>query len=294
MLLGGGQMPGGATTASRSAAGHAKPAGRTRVAPAADPLRPLLEVRGATIQYKTQAHLVTATYRVGFRVLQGDRFVLLGPSGCGKSTLLKAVGGYLQPTEGEIRLKGELITKSGPDRIMVFQEFDQLLPWKTVLENVVFPLRTTGTLNGKDAEERAMYYIKKVNLTKFVHSYPHTLSGGMKQRVAIARGMAMEPDILLMDEPFAALDALTRTRMQDELLALWDETQFTVLFVTHSIPEAIKIGSRILLLSPHPGQVKAEINSVPRGQESSNEATALGREIHDMLFADQIEETPHG
>ncbi len=112
----------------------------------------------------------------------------------------------------------------------------------------------------------------------------------MKQRVAIARGMAMEPDILLMDEPFAALDALTRTRMQDELLSLWDETRFTVLFVTHSIPEAIKLGSRILLLSPHPGQVKAEINSVPRGQENSNEAAALGRAIHDMLFADQIEE----
>jgi NitT/TauT family transport system ATP-binding protein len=255
--------------------------------------QPLLDVRGVTIQYKTQHHLITATYRVGFQVLQGDRFVVVGPSGCGKSTLLKAVGGYLAPTEGEIRLKGELITKPGPDRLMVFQEFDQLLPWMTVLENVVFPLKTTGTLHGKAATERAMHYIEKVKLTDFANSYPHMLSGGMKQRVAIARGMAMEPDILLMDEPFAALDALTRTRMQDELLALWDEIRFTVLFVTHSIPEAIKLGSRILLLSPHPGQVKAEINSVPRGQENSNEAAALGREIHDMLFADQIEEAPH-
>ncbi len=255
--------------------------------------RPLLDVRGVTMQYKTQAHLITATYRVSFNVLQGDRFVVVGPSGCGKSTLLKAVGGYLTPTEGEIRLKGERITKPGPDRIMVFQEFDQLLPWMTVFENVTFPLKTTGTLHGKAADERAMHYIEKVKLTDFAHSYPHTLSGGMKQRVAIARGMAMEPDILLMDEPFAALDALTRTRMQDELLSLWDETRFTVLFVTHSIPEAIKLGSRILLLSPHPGQVKAEINSVPRGQENSNEAAALGREIHDMLFADQIEEAPH-
>ncbi|HTA99750.1 MAG TPA: ABC transporter ATP-binding protein [Bradyrhizobium sp.] len=245
------------------------------------------------MQYKTQAHLITATYRVSFSVLQGDRFVVVGPSGCGKSTLLKAVGGYLAPTEGEIRLKGERIVKPGPDRIMVFQEFDQLLPWMTVLENVVFPLKTTGTLRGKAAEARAMHYIEKVKLADFAQNYPHTLSGGMKQRVAIARGMAMEPDILLMDEPFAALDALTRSRMQDELLSLWDETRFTVLFVTHSIPEAIKLGNRILLLSPHPGQVKAEINSVPRGEENSNEAAALGREIHDMLFADQIEEAPN-
>jgi len=291
-------MPSGATLASKSAlpgAGGIKAvsAGSSgRAAADADPNQPLLDVRGVTIQYKTQRHLVTATYRVGFNVLQGDRFVVLGPSGCGKSTLLKAVGGYLQPTEGEIRLKGELIKKPGPDRIMVFQEFDQLLPWKTVLENVAFPLKTTGSLDTKAAYARAMHYIEKVKLTKFEHSYPHTLSGGMKQRVAIARAMAMEPDILLMDEPFAALDALTRTRMQDELLALWDEIRFTMLFVTHSIPEAIKIGSRILLLSPHPGQVKAEINSVPRGQENSNDAAALGREIHEMLFADQIEETP--
>ncbi len=290
-------MMSGTTVASRSAvpgAGARKEAaGRSRGGNAADAGQPLLDVRGVTIQYKTQHHLITATYRVSFKVLQGDRFVVVGPSGCGKSTLLKAVGGYLAPTEGEIRLKGELITKPGPDRLMVFQEFDQLLPWMTVLENVVFPLKTTGTLQGKAAIERAMHYIQKVKLTDFANSYPHTLSGGMKQRVAIARGMAMEPDILLMDEPFAALDALTRTRMQDELLQLWDEIRFTVLFVTHSIPEAIKLGSRILLLSPHPGQVKAEINSVPRGQENSDEAAALGREIHDMLFADQIEEAPH-
>ena len=287
-------MASGATLATNSTLpGKAGPALRGRAATDTEPGRLLLDVRGVTIQYKTQHHLITATYRVSFNVLQGDRFVVVGPSGCGKSTLLKAVGGYLAPTEGEIKLKGELITKPGPDRIMVFQEFDQLLPWKTVFENVTFPLKTTGTLTGKAADERAMHYIDKVNLTEFAHSYPHTLSGGMKQRVAIARGMAMEPDILLMDEPFAALDALTRTRMQDELLSLWDEIRFTVLFVTHSIPEAIKLGSRILLLSPHPGQVKAEINSVPRGQEDSDEAAALGREIHEMLFADQVEEAPN-
>lgn len=247
---------------------------------------PLLEVKGVTLQYKTPNHLVTATYRVDFEVFSGDRFILLGPSGCGKSTLLKAVGGYMAPTEGEMRLKGNLIKHPGPDRMMVFQEFDQLMPWKTVKQNVMFPLECTRRLGPKEAEDRAMHYIRKVNLEKFTDSFPHMLSGGMKQRVAIARGMAMEPDILLMDEPFAALDALTRRKMQDELMALWDETHFTVLFVTHSIPEAIKIGTRILLLSPHPGQVKAELNG-----GSQNEAAAdVERRIQNMLFADTIEE----
>ncbi|MER2251308.1 ABC transporter ATP-binding protein [Methylorubrum podarium] len=248
--------------------------------------QPLLEVDGVTLRYKTPHHLITATYKVSFDVLPGDRFVLLGPSGCGKSTLLKAVGGYMAPTEGEIRLKGQVVTGPGPDRMMVFQEFDQLLPWKTVKQNVVFALEASGRLTGRAAEERAMAYIDKVNLTKFLDSYPHMLSGGMKQRVAIARGMAMEPDILLMDEPFAALDALTRRRMQDELLALWDETRFTVLFVTHSIPEAIKIGSRILLLSPHPGEVKAELNSA----SSPGEQAGLESRIQQMLFAEEIKE----
>lgn len=247
----------------------------------------LLDVAGVTLQYKTPRHLVMATYRVSFQVFKADRFILLGPSGCGKSTLLKAVGGYLTPTEGEMRLKGQLIRKPGPDRMMVFQEFDQLLPWKTVRENVLFPLESTQRLGRHEMRERAMHYIDKVGLTKFADNYPHTLSGGMKQRVAIARGMAMEPDILLMDEPFAALDALTRRKMQDELLALWEDTRFTVLFVTHSIPEAIKIGSRILLLSPHPGQVRAELNTAT----DSASALALEQRIQQMLFAETIKET---
>jgi NitT/TauT family transport system ATP-binding protein len=251
---------------------------------------PLLDVRGVTLQYKTKDHLVTATYRVDFQVHKSDRYVLLGPSGCGKSTLLKAVGGYMTPTEGEIRLKGNVVTRPGPDRMMVFQEFDQLLPWKTVKENVMFPLLSSNKHSGKAAEDKAMQYIEKVNLAKFANHHPHMLSGGMKQRVAIARGMAMEPDVLLMDEPYAALDALTRRKMQDELLQLWDDTHFTVLFVTHSIPEAIKCGSRILLLSPHPGQVKAEINSVSRATADAESMKLLETRIHNMLFADEVEE----
>lgn len=252
--------------------------------------RPLLEVSGVTLQYKTKDHLITATYRVDFQVFRSDRYVLLGPSGCGKSTLLKAVGGYLSPVEGTIRLKGETITRPGPDRMMVFQEFDQLLPWKTVKQNVTFTLVKSGTLEGKAAEEKALHYIEKVNLTKFVDSYPHMLSGGMKQRVAIARAMAMEPDILLMDEPFAALDALTRRKMQEELLQLWDDTRFTVLFVTHSILEAITVGNCILLLSPHPGQVKAELNSSGIDEVDESSGLRLSDRIHKLLFSDQIEE----
>ncbi|TNC11311.1 ABC transporter ATP-binding protein [Methylobacterium terricola] len=250
-------------------------------------MSPLLDVRGVTLRYKTPNVLVTATERVSFRVDTSDRFVLLGPSGCGKSTLLKAVGGYLHPSEGEIRIKDRVVKEPGADRMMVFQEFDQLLPWKTVLENVTFPLLNARKMSRRDAEERARAYIEKVGLTRAIDSYPHTLSGGMKQRVAIARGMAMEPDILLMDEPFAALDALTRRTCQDELLQLWEETKFTVLFVTHSIAEAIKIGNRILLLSPHPGRVKAEVRDVDKVSSQDGSAGQLEQQIHDLLFADE-------
>jgi NitT/TauT family transport system ATP-binding protein len=270
--------------------GTGAPAGTSPPRVAALP-PPQLDVRGVTLQYKTKEHLVTATYRVDFQVYKSDRYVLLGPSGCGKSTLLKAVGGYMMPEEGEIHLNGKPVTRPGPDRMMVFQEFDQLLPWKTVKENVMFPMLAARKGSARDIAAKAMHYIEKVNLTQFANHHPHLLSGGMKQRVAIARAMAMEPEVLLMDEPYAALDALTRRKMQDELLQLWDDTHFTVLFVTHSIAEAIKCGSRILRLSPHPGQVKAELASVPRTEQDSAAAKELETRIHDMLFSDAVEDT---
>ena len=222
----------------------------------------LLRVDGVTLEYRSsgQQALIAAS-RVTFNVERADRFIILGPSGCGKSTILRAIGGYIKPLEGKILLNGKNIESPGPDRIFVFQEFDQLLPWKTVKNNIVFALTASRKFSRSEAEERAAAALEKVNLTKFAGSYPHTLSGGMKQRVAIARAMSMEPEILLMDEPFAALDALTRAKMQDELLQLCVDSRFTVLFVTHSIPEAIRVGTRILLLTPQPGRVKAEMDS---------------------------------
>jgi NitT/TauT family transport system ATP-binding protein len=249
-----------------------------------DPGTALVEVDGVTLQYRTRSTLVTAAWRVDFKVFAGDRFVLLGPSGCGKSTLLKAVGGWLAPVEGEIRFKGRRVGGPGPDRMAVFQEFDQLLPWRTVRQNVMFPLRVASRLPRREAAARAAAYIDKVKLGEFADAYPHTLSGGMKQRVAIARGMAMQPDMLLMDEPFAALDALTRRQMQEELLALWEETRVTLLFVTHSIEEAVRIGSRILVLSSRPGRVRAEIDSAPPGDPVA--AARLVERIHGLLFGE--------
>lgn len=261
-------------------------------AQAADGVAPLLNVSGVTLQYKTKKQIITATYEVDFQVYPADRFILLGPSGCGKSTLLKGVGGFLTPVSGRIELNGKAVERPGPDRMMVFQEFDQLLPWKTVIENIVFPMVTSGKCSRAEAIKRAERFIAKVNLTKFRDAYPHTLSGGMKQRVAIARGMAMGPSILLMDEPFAALDALTRLKMQEELLQLWDELRFTVLFVTHSIQEAIILGTRILVLSPHPGQVRAEINAhrFSHQNQTSAEFHQLQQRIHNMLFSDHVEQ----
>ena len=247
---------------------------------------PLLQVDGVSLEYRSPGRVVRATHQVRFDVHEADRFVLLGASGCGKSTLLKAVAGFIAPTEGEIRLDGRAVRGPGPDRIVVFQEFDQLPPWKTVRQNVMFPLLASRTLGRKEAAERALHYLDKVGLSAFADAYPHTLSGGMKQRVAIARALAMQPRVLLMDEPFAALDALTRRKMQEELLELWDEVRFTLLFVTHSIEEALVVGNRIGILSPHPGRLRAEVNSHAWGLHSLGGADfqASAQRIHGLLF----------
>jgi NitT/TauT family transport system ATP-binding protein len=255
--------------------------------PVAADIAPLVQVVDVTLQYKTPDHLVTATYRVSFDIYPAERFVILGPSGCGKSTLLKAIAGFLKPAEGQILLRGKPVAGPGPDRMMVFQEFDQLLPWKTVIQNVMFPMLENG-VRKIDAKARAQDVIRRVGLDEFVDVYPHMLSGGMKQRCAIARAMAMKPDVLLMDEPYGSLDALTRRKMQDELLQLWDDIGFTLVFVTHSIEEAVIVGSRITVLSSHPGQVRAELNSpgfAPDARSGLAFQQLVGR-IGGMLFAE--------
>ncbi len=250
---------------------------------ASDTAGPILTLSNVTLQYGGERQ-VTAVQNASFQVWSGDRFVILGPSGCGKSTLLKAVGGFLHPIRGEIALDGRRVSRPGPDRIMVFQEFDQLLPWKTVRGNVTFPLRENGVPRA-EAAQRAEEHLARVGLSRFADHYPHQLSGGMKQRAAIARALALEPRILLMDEPFAALDALTRQKMQEELLRLWDELGFTLLFVTHSIEEAVLVGSRILLLSPHPGRIRGELSVPPAPDHKLNaQHHALQRRIHGLLF----------
>jgi NitT/TauT family transport system ATP-binding protein len=256
----------------------------------------LLSVSDLTLRYKTPGRRVTATYRVSFDVEEGDRFIILGASGCGKSSLLKAIGGFLPPASGSIHLRGRSVKEPDSNRVMVFQDFEQLMPWKTVRENVLFPMKATRKFAKTDAHQRAQDVIDRVRLTEFADVYPHMLSGGMKMRVAIARALALEPDVLLMDEPFAALDALTRKVMQEELLRLWDQQLLTVLFVTHSIEEAIILGSRVLILSAHPGQVRAEIDVSEFDHSSIDQENfgALSKRIHGLLFDTQAAETSHG
>jgi len=249
--------------------------------------QPILYVDNLTLEYRTAKRITIATYRVSFELFKGERLAVVGKSGCGKSTLLNAVGGFATPQynlylhEGQILLHGRPITKPGPDRIMVFQQH-ALLPWKTTLENVIFPLVNVAKLTNKEACDRARAYLNKVGLADQLDKCPHQLSGGQRQRVSIARAFAMQSEILLMDEPYGALDALTKAEMQDGLLELCEQTQATVVFITHDILEAIKVGHRILVLSSHPGQVVAELNSLP-SQANPEQRQALQQRIETLL-----------
>jgi NitT/TauT family transport system ATP-binding protein len=255
------------------------------------PQTPLLEAAGLCLDYDNDHGPVRAVDRVSFALVPGERLVLLGPSGCGKSSILKALAGFIAPSEGEIRLRGRPIAGPGPDRIVVFQEFDQLLPWKTVRENVAFPLKVARGQSAAAARATAESALHDVGLGHALDAYPHTLSGGMKQRAAIARALAAAPDILLMDEPFAALDALTRRTLQDDLLRLAEARRFTLVFVTHAIDEAVLIGTRLHLLSTRPGRTLASFSTADPvfRRPDTAEFQAQVRDIHTLLFGHTAE-----
>ncbi|MCR4426433.1 MAG: ABC transporter ATP-binding protein [Firmicutes bacterium] len=246
---------------------------------------PKLEVRELTVHYETPRGVLVALDRVSLVAPEGERIVVLGPSGCGKSTLLKAVGGFVKPSCGEIRVAGRLVTGPGPDRMMMFQEFDQLLPWKTVLQNVTYAIEVTGRFARGEAGERALEFLDAVGLYEFRDFYPHTLSGGMKQRAAMARALAVGPDVLLMDEPFGSLDAQSREALQLELLRVWEKTRTTIVFVTHSIDEAVLLGQQILIMTESPGRMKQIMdNSVGSADEGRTpEFWDVCREIRGLL-----------
>jgi NitT/TauT family transport system ATP-binding protein len=251
---------------------------------------PLLKVDGVAIGYLVEGDFNLAVGDVSFQIQPGEKIILLGPSGCGKSTLLKAVAGFVQTAAGSISIDGRADLEPGPDRAVVFQEFDQLFPWRTVLENVAYPLRTNG--RGKDeAAERARHYLEMTSLAHAADRFPHQLSGGMKQRVAIARALALEPLMLLMDEPFGSLDAQTRSRLQRELNEIAERTGVTVLFVTHSIQEAMVLGHRIVVLGQPPSTVQ-EIVDVRGLDLESEEFIRVRRHLRELLAADD-EEVDH-
>ena len=226
-----------------------------------------IEIRDLRVSYRTAANReVLAVDGVNLSVGQGEFICILGPSGCGKSTMLMAVDGLLPATSGEIRVAGQRVSGPGPDRAVIFQEF-ALMPWLTALDNVCFGMQLRG-VPAAEREERAHRYIRMVGLKGFEKSYPHQLSGGMRQRVGIARALAVNPDILLMDEPFGALDAQTREIMSIELLKIWDQERKTVLLVTHSLDEAIYLADRVVIMTARPARVKREIRiDLPRPRD---------------------------
>jgi NitT/TauT family transport system ATP-binding protein len=218
--------------------------------------------------FQARGSTVTALDGITFDVHAGEFLVLVGPSGCGKSTLLDLLGGLATPTSGRILVDGVPVTGPGLDRGVVFQQY-ALLPWRTAQGNVEFGLEAKGVPR-RERSARARAHLDLVGLVGFNDRYPHELSGGMKQRVAIARSLAFDPDVLLMDEPFAALDAQTRDGMQDELLRIWDKTGKTIVFITHGIEEAVYLGQRVAVMTSRPGRIK-QIVDVPITARSATE-----------------------
>jgi NitT/TauT family transport system ATP-binding protein len=234
-----------------------------------------LEARNIGKQFlavqRNEVKLISAIKNINLTI-EDEQFVcLVGPSGCGKTTLLNILAGLDKPTEGEIVLDGRPVTETGPDRIMVFQE-NALFPWLKVLDNVEFGLKMAGVQKNK-RQERATHYLEMMQLTKFADAYTYQLSGGMKQRVAIARALVMDPEVLLMDEPFAALDSQTRDLLLVELQLIWARTKKTIVFITHNILESVVLGNKVIVFTRRPGTIKDEISvkyKRPRLPEDEN------------------------
>ena len=250
-----------------------------------------LVVDHVTKTYRGNRQTVHALEDVSLNVAEGEFVCLLGPSGCGKSTLLNLIAGLDHPDSGRMLADGKPVSEPGRDRMVMFQEH-ALFPWLDVLGNVLFPLKLKPNLTKKDRRDVAKYYLELVELTRFERANIHELSGGMKQRVALARALAPNPRVLLMDEPFAALDALTREQLYGDLQRIWKSRRKTIVFVTHNVREAVCLGDRVLLFSPHPGRVQEEfIIELPRPRDlnSVELATYASRITHALKSGAQSE-----
>jgi NitT/TauT family transport system ATP-binding protein len=241
---------------------------------------PKVQLEGISLSYKTEkGPRFLALDNIDLSVQAGEFLCIVGPSGCGKSTLLHLIAGLHHPTSGKVLIDDKEVRDPGTDRILIFQELG-LFPWLKVGENVEFGMKMKG-LSKAERKERTEYYLRLVHLAQFKDSYTHQLSGGMRQRVALARALATEPDVLLMDEPFAALDAQTRDLLHDELERIWAETGRTIIFVTHNVREAIRLGDRVALITFRPGRVKREFTiDLPRPRHLEDVSVAnAAREI---------------
>ncbi len=269
---------------THSGNGKAGPVSVNRPALGVSPETSKVGLNEICLSYRTQSgERLLALDHINLQVKTGEFVCIVGPSGCGKSTLLMLIAGLHQQTSGQILVDGKPVQGTGTDRIMIFQEHG-LFPWLTVGQNVEFGMKMKG-IGKAEREEKTRYYLRLVHLAKFKDSYIHQLSGGMRQRVAIARALATEPDVLLMDEPFAALDAQTRDLLHDELERIWNETGRTIIFVTHNVREAIRLGDRVVLMTFRPGRVKSEFPvELPRPRHLEDPAVArAARAILDEL-----------